>query len=394
MWEARSAHAECCVYCFIGMVESKTWQEDEYCESPSHPCKVCTLGKWVFHYWTPKNHGISKLGIPEPQTESNLSLGGSNDSYGKQKLRRLYRKLQLFGLHLKIALVSLLLGPTETPSVPWFFPANFQPNFPAEEARDCNVGDPKVQKMAWASRGFHPFGNNQSWHQDFFFVFFFVGWFLGFRIYGDFGWFFFWGGWFLFSIRDGRIWTGDFFCFLVFRNVRMAFACDASGVQQKMPTGLVPRPKKMWKLWCVCESWRWQSSSKIKSWIRTLSMWRQLVETHYLDFEKVELWFKSYVHYHKPLPQSLPTIGMGEKIHLFPLSKRWGLAWMSQRLMKRNPFHIHRGHGFSREIFESQGFRVISDLIRLPEYEGFVKFGRVGVFCKGGWIHSFERKVP
>lgn len=72
------------------------------------------------------------------------------------------KKLQLFGLQLKIALVSLLFGTSTILKhhqfLGIFFPANFQPNLSpqetvrwAEEARDCNVGDPKVQKMAWLS---------------------------------------------------------------------------------------------------------------------------------------------------------------------------------------------------------------------------------------------------
>ena len=42
-------------------------------------------------------------------------------------------------------------------------------------------------------------------------------------------------------------WGGFFFVgdFWGVRNVKMAFACDASGVQQKMPTGLVPRPTEV-----------------------------------------------------------------------------------------------------------------------------------------------------
>ena len=66
------------------------------------------------------------------------------------------------------------------------------------------MGDPKVQKMARAL-GRLILLSPKSWHHGEFFFFFFSG---------DF-----WG----------------------VRNVKMAFACDASGVQQKMPTGLVPR---------------------------------------------------------------------------------------------------------------------------------------------------------
>lgn len=205
------------------------------------------------------------------------------------------------------------------------------------------------------------------WHHDFLF-YFLLGDFFGVQ---DLWWFFFGDFVFLgviFVFNQGCQNLNGWLLFFGIQECQNGFCMRRQWCPAENANWASTEAKKMWKLWCVCESWRWQSSSKIKSWIRTLSMWRQLVETHYLDFEKVELWFKSYVHYHKPLPQSLPTIGIlaWEKIHLFPLGKRWGLAWMSQRLMKRNPFHIHRGHGFSREIFESQGFRVISDLIRLP----------------------------
>ena len=44
----------------------------------------------------------------------------------------------------------------------------------AEEARDCNVGDPKVQKMAWASGIFIPLGTTNHVTPRFF-ILFFVG---------------------------------------------------------------------------------------------------------------------------------------------------------------------------------------------------------------------------
>ena len=109
---------------------------------------------------------------------------------------------------------------------------------------------PRCKKWP-GSREFHPLQQIMTPR----FCFFVVGWFWGFRIYGDFGWFCFLG-WFLFSIRNVRIWMGDFLVF--------GWFCFG----QECQNGFCMR-----RQWCPAENANWASTEAKKMW-KLLCLWK------------------------------------------------------------------------------------------------------------------------
>ena len=277
-------------------------------------------------------------------------------------------------------------------SLVFFFQPTSKPNFPPPKKlvvgprrRGIAMWEiPRCKKWPGPREVSSLLGTTNHVTPRFFVVLCFFCWVIilgAFWIYGDFWviFLFFFGVIFVFNqgcenLNGWLVFSGDF---VLVRNVRMAFACDASGVQQKMPTGLVPRPRRCGScdVFVKVEDGKAAAKSKVGSAhfpCTVANLWRRTT------------WISRRWNCGSNLmcitTSHCLRVSQGlEKIHLFPLAKRWGLAWMSQRLMKRNPFHIHRGHGFLREIIESQGSR--SSAIWYDCHSTRVLWSSAGLVC-------------